>query len=358
MVAQVTPIPFEPRPFKLYTDLPFEKLEDLGFFADQIEAAGYSGIFTTENRHDAFLPLAAVARSKSQLKIGTAAIAILARSPFVVAQVAWDLHHSTGERFVLGVGTQTEDHLRGRFGIDCRNKHDRFLEAILAIRELWASWMEERQPHFDGEFYSIDSCPRAFRPTTKLKSLPQIFVLCSTERDLDVAARAADGIFTHCMWPRPYIDSIVLPRLSLNATTNIEVISGAIVCTGDNYQEKDASRIHARNRLSGYFCATTYEDVFSTIGVLTLISEFRNAVSVKVDPWRTDAGKALFKIFACDALFDNLPAELTKYHSIGVSGLFPNVMSRIRRVLPPHHVRAIVRASMRLPANPEEPICR
>lgn len=334
------------RSFKLFTDLPFEKLEDLAFVAEQIEAAGYSGVLTTENRHDAFLPLAAIAKSGRHLKLGTSAIAILARSPFVVAQAAWDLHHSCGEQFVLGVGTQTDDHLRGRFSVDWRNKHAKFLEAILAVRELWASWMEERQPNFDGDFYTIDSCPAAFRPATKLKSLPQIFVLCSTQCDLEVAARAADGIFTHCMWAPSYIDAVVLPYLSSIAASGIpEIISGGIVCTGNDYRERDASREHARARLKEYLCSTTYEHVFSSIGISPLVHEFRAALSSQTDPWRTDAGKVLIKTFTCDALFDDLAKELSKYHSVGVSGLFPNVMSRIRRVLPPHYVRAVVQHS-------------
>jgi alkanesulfonate monooxygenase SsuD/methylene tetrahydromethanopterin reductase-like flavin-dependent oxidoreductase (luciferase family) len=328
---------------KLYTDFPSGDFELLPRVVNRIEETGYTGIFSTENKHDPLLPIAAVARRDLGLELGTGVIALLARSPFVVAQSSWDLQYNTGERFVLGVGTQSDEHLRGRYGIQHQSKHERLAESILAIRELWASWMNDRQPYFIGSYYLIDSCPDAFRPTTRLARVPKIFVLCSTKSDLEVASRVADGIFTHPMWSTEYIDSIVWPYLvSHGADRKLEIIAGSIIATGESKLEWELARKHAQQRLEQYLCSVSYDYVFDSLGISELIFEFRKAKGLGYDLWKSDAGAQLYTMFSCDASLDDLPGALAEHINVNVSGIFPNVMSRIRRILPREHVSRIV----------------
>jgi alkanesulfonate monooxygenase SsuD/methylene tetrahydromethanopterin reductase-like flavin-dependent oxidoreductase (luciferase family) len=55
------------------------------------EDLGFDGIWTGENKHDAFLPLGVAASATSRIELGTAVAIAFSRSPMVTAQISWDL---------------------------------------------------------------------------------------------------------------------------------------------------------------------------------------------------------------------------------------------------------------------------
>ena len=56
-----------------------------------IEAKGYDGVVTLENRHDPFMPLGVAAINSDRLQLSTGIAIAFARSPMVVANIGWDL---------------------------------------------------------------------------------------------------------------------------------------------------------------------------------------------------------------------------------------------------------------------------
>ena len=62
--------------------------------ARDIEAAGYDCAWTFEATNDAFFPLAYAAAATTKLEIGTNIAVAFARTPFSMAQTAWDLQKS------------------------------------------------------------------------------------------------------------------------------------------------------------------------------------------------------------------------------------------------------------------------
>jgi alkanesulfonate monooxygenase SsuD/methylene tetrahydromethanopterin reductase-like flavin-dependent oxidoreductase (luciferase family) len=62
------------------------------------ESLGFAGLWTSETRHDAFLPLAIAANATERIELGTSIAAAFSRSPMVVAQAAWDSFQTEGDR--------------------------------------------------------------------------------------------------------------------------------------------------------------------------------------------------------------------------------------------------------------------
>src|SRR5437868_15359355 len=95
---------------RLFTTLPQEDLRKVGPAAQKIEADGYTGVSTQENRHDPFLSLAVAGVATQKIELHTGVAISFPRSPMVVAHIGWDLSASTGGRFVLGAGWQARAH--------------------------------------------------------------------------------------------------------------------------------------------------------------------------------------------------------------------------------------------------------
>ena len=71
--------------------------------AQRFERMGFDGAWSFESKHDPFLPLAQAATATQRLQLGTNITVAFGRSPFSVAQTAWDLQRGSGGRFHLGL---------------------------------------------------------------------------------------------------------------------------------------------------------------------------------------------------------------------------------------------------------------
>ena len=81
-------------------------LRSAGDAARAAEALSFAGLWSSETKHDAFLPLAVAAEATERIELGTSVAIAFSRSPMEVAQTAWDLQGLSGGRFILGLGTQ------------------------------------------------------------------------------------------------------------------------------------------------------------------------------------------------------------------------------------------------------------
>ena len=102
---------------RVFTTLPQEDLRKVGPAAQAIEAAGYTGVSTQENRHDPFLALAVAGVATQKIELHTGVAISFPRSPMVAANIGWDLAASTGGRFTLGLGSQIRAHNERRFSV-------------------------------------------------------------------------------------------------------------------------------------------------------------------------------------------------------------------------------------------------
>ena len=72
--------------------------------AKELEAAGYSGLWTAETSHDPFFPLLLAAGSTTDVELGTSIAVAFARNPMLLANIGYDLQAYSQGRFVLGLG--------------------------------------------------------------------------------------------------------------------------------------------------------------------------------------------------------------------------------------------------------------
>ena len=106
------------------------------------EKAGYDGLWTSESAHDPFLPLVLAAEHTGRMELGTAIAVAFARSPMQLTYTAHDLQAYSGERFVLGLGSQIKPHIERRFSMPWGHPAPRMREFIMAMRAIWSAWNE------------------------------------------------------------------------------------------------------------------------------------------------------------------------------------------------------------------------
>lgn len=328
---------------KLYTVFPNQPLENQSFFADEALERGYAGVWATENHYDPFLNIAAAVKNRRDIELGTGVTTLLVRHPVTVAQMSWELHVATSEHFILGVGTQLDVHLRTRFGLDTIEKHARLHEAVYVIREMWQSWTEDREPYFDGAYFTVTHCPPAFRPTTKLKTHPRIFLLCVNEKDINILIDGFDGAFTHPTWSPRVVNHYAKLLRTNKSRNNFQILSGGIIATGQNKATLENSRLSARKRILDYWLQKRYDGVFQLAGVMETILRLRDFAPNYAINWDDPAFHILYNTFVCDALIDKLDYQLELHHSSEVDGLFPNIVSNIPDLLPADIVANISR---------------
>ena len=71
-------------------------LRCVGETARAAESLGFAGLWTSETKHDAFLPLAIAANETERIELGTSIAVAFSRSPMEMAQTAWDLQDLSG----------------------------------------------------------------------------------------------------------------------------------------------------------------------------------------------------------------------------------------------------------------------
>ena len=129
-------------------------LRQAGAQAKELEAAGYSGVWTAETSHDPFFPLLLAAEHTETLEIGTSIAVAFARNPMTLANIGWDLQAFSKGRFVLGLGSQIKPHITKRFSMEWSHPAPRMREMILAIRAIWDTWENGTPLAFRGDYYT------------------------------------------------------------------------------------------------------------------------------------------------------------------------------------------------------------
>ena len=139
-------------------------LRCVGETARAAESLGFAGLWTSETKHDAFLPLAIAANETERIELGTSIAVAFSRSPMEMAQTAWDLQDLSGGRFILGLGTQVKAHVRRRFSMPSDRPVARLREYVGALRAIWRSFQADEPLNFEGEFYSHTLITPFFNP--------------------------------------------------------------------------------------------------------------------------------------------------------------------------------------------------
>ena len=223
--------------------------------AAELEGLGYEGVWTTDTRHDPFLPLALAADATSRVTLGTAIATAFTRSPMVTAMAAWDLQALSGGRFVLGLGTQVKAHNERRFSVPFESPGPRLRELVEALRHIWGAFQGEHPLRFRGRFYRHDLLTPFFDPGPLDVGPPPVYLAAVTPYMYRLAGEVADGVHVHPFHTVRYLREVALPALGRAVPLASSVFG---VVGGDD--------LAVRQQIAFYGSTKTYAPVFEAHG--------------------------------------------------------------------------------------------
>jgi probable F420-dependent oxidoreductase len=249
-----------------------ENLRSAGATARAADASGFAGLWTSETRHDSFLPLAIAADATESIELGTSVAIAFSRSPMVVAQTAWDLQDLSGGRFILGLGTQVEAHIRRRFSMPWDRPVPRLREYIGALRVIWDSFQTGGSLSFEGEFYRHTLMTPFFNPGPIEHPEIPIYVAGVNTRLAALAGELCDGFHIHPFHSLEYIRKTVRPAIFEGAEkagrdpAQVDLATSVFVVTGENASEIEEQRERMRAQIAFYASTPTYATVLEAHG--------------------------------------------------------------------------------------------
>ncbi len=242
--------------------------------AKRVENMGYDSVVTAEAGHDPFLPLMTVAENTKTLRFGTGVAIAFPRSPFVTAQISWDLQRFSGGRFMLGLGTQVKGHNERRYSTSWPSPPGpRLKEYILCLKAIFKTFQTNARPDYKGEHYQFTLISPFFNPgANEGDGHVPIYISAVNRYNCRLVGEVCDGIRMHAFNTQKYTDEVIIPAIKEGAQRagrkfeNIDLIGGAFVITGKNEEEIEKNKAPVRQQLSFYASTRVYHPVLEVHG--------------------------------------------------------------------------------------------
>ncbi len=240
--------------------------------AQALEQDGFDCVWTFEAAHDAFFPLAFAAHATTKLELGTNIAVAFARTPFAMAQIAWDLQRDSGGRFRLGLGTQVRQHVERRFSASFEHPAARVTDYIRCVRAIWRTFQTGAKPDYQGQFYQFKLINEFFNPGPLAQPDIPIYLAGVNPRMCQAGGEVADGFHVHPMHTVPYLREVVRPAIDAGARTggrtvaDLELYSPVFVVTGDSEAERARMEQAVRRQIAFYASTPSYAAVLEFHG--------------------------------------------------------------------------------------------
>src|SRR5215208_6867202 len=236
------------------------------------ESLGFAGLWTSETKHDSFLPLAVAANSTRTLDLGTSIAIAFSRSPMTTAQISWDLQDHSGGRFILGLGTQVRAHIERRFSMPWGRPAARLKDYILALRVSWQSFQTEDALNYEGEFYRHTLMTPFFNPGPIEHPEIPLYIAGVNTRLAELAGELCEGFHVHPFHSPEYVRKTVIPAIAEGARQanrdldQVTLATSAFVITGENRESATEQRESVRAQISFYASTPTFRTVLEAHG--------------------------------------------------------------------------------------------
>jgi len=302
----------------------------LAKFAEQ---AGFDGIWTFETAHEPFLPLVLAAEHSQQLSLGTSIAVAFARSPAILAYLAWDLAKFSRGRFILGLGTQVKGHNERRFGVKWENPVAKMREVIVAVRAFWDCWQNRTRLDFRGEYFKLNLMTPFFSPEPHAFYRIPIFVAGVNRRMCQLAGELCEGFHAHPLHTARYLRERVIPNIEAGLLKggrqrqSIEISSSIFVIPTDSPQQANKYEQEIREQIAFYASTPPYRPVFDLEGWGGVADELKAMASRgRWDQMKSLITDEMLERFALRGRWVDLPGKvLEKYDGLldRVSYYFP-----------------------------------
>ena len=281
-----------------------------------LDAAGYDTILVPEAGHDPFLPIMTLAEHTSRPALGTGIAIAFPRSPFVTAQIAWDLQRFSGGRFLLGLGSQVRAHNERRYSTPWPSPAGpRLREYILCLKAIFETFQTGARPDFKGEHYEFSLISPFFNPgPSEGDGRVPIYLSAVNRYNCRLVGELADGIRMHPLNTSGYIRDVIRPaieegcRKSGRDISEIDIVANPFCITGENEGEVAEARTLIRRHMSFYAATKTYFAVLEHHGWLdTGENLVRLSREGRWDDMEGMISDEMLDQLAITATFDDLP---------------------------------------------------
>lgn len=307
---------------KVDVNLDTSSLAAITSSAEELDRAGYDGLWTSESAHDPFLPLPVAALASKRSELGTSIAVAFARTPMTVAYTAHDLQAYTGGRFLLGLGSQVKPHIERRFSMPWSHPAPRMREFISALHAIWDSWETGAPLKFRGEYYQHTLMTPFFSPPSDGYPRPRVILAAVGETMSRVAGEVADGIFLHAFTTERYIREVTIPAVDGGLTASgrprlgFQVAHLPLIATGRTEEESKVAQQAVRKQVAFYASTPAYKRVLELHGWGELADECNSlSRSSRDDKWDAMAGlidDEVLNTFAVVAEPGEVAAELVR----------------------------------------------
>ncbi len=258
---------------RLETVVVAPNIESLSQYAGKMEELGFDSIVTPEAGHDPFLPLMIIAEHTERLKFGTAVAIAFPRSPFVVAQMAWDLQRFSGGRFILGLGTQVKGHNERRYSTPWpAPPGPRLREYIVCLKAIFNTFQNNARPDYKGQWYQFTLISPFFNPGANPGNGVPIYISAVNKYNCRLVGELCDGIRMHPFNTPKYTREVILPSIEEGAKkagrslSDIDIVGGGFLVTGENEQQVEAAKGPIKQQISFYASTRSYHPVLECHG--------------------------------------------------------------------------------------------
>jgi probable F420-dependent oxidoreductase len=303
-------------PMRVITSITGVPFGEIGALTQSLEAAGFDGVSTQENRHEPFLPLIVAAAGPASLEIRTSIAIAFARSPMAAAHAAWDLQAASGGRFTLGLGSQVKGHNVRRFSVPWSPPAPRLREYVQSLRAIWRCWQDGERLDYQGEHYQFSLMTPNFTPD-KLPAVPRVQIAAVGPAMMKVAAEECDGVMLHTFCTRKYLEEQVLPRLGKGLDrvgrdrAGFEISGGGFIATGATDEAVDRAFNGVRTRVGFYGSTPSYWPVFEAHGLEDLGHKLNEmSKQGKWDAMTAEVSDDVTHLFCASGRHDEIGAKI------------------------------------------------
>ena len=241
-------------------------------YASKMEEMGYDAVITPEAGHDPFLPLMIVAEHTERLKFGTGVAIAFPRSPFSVAQMAWDLQRFSGGRFMLGLGTQVKGHNERRYSTPWpAPPGPRLRDYILCLKAIFNTFQTNERPNYQGKWYQFTLISPFFNPGPNSNGVP-IYISAVNKYNCRLVGELCDGIRMHGFNTPKYTREVIIPSIEEGAQkagrklADIDIVGGGFLVTGANEEEVERAKPPVKQQIAFYGSTRSYLPVMECHG--------------------------------------------------------------------------------------------
>jgi len=207
------------------------------------ERIGFDGVTISEMGRDCLLASALACEHSSVLDVATEIALAFPRSPMITAMNAWELQRFSGNRFVLGLGTQVKGHIERRFSSYWDKPAAQMREYIESLRAIWSAFRGEGPLRYTGKYYNLSLLSPEFNPGGSAGDADvPVHIAAVNPLTARLAGQLCDGIRVHRFHSQAYLENVLRPAVQLggeardpNRTAPFEWCFMVMIVTGSNF---------------------------------------------------------------------------------------------------------------------------